>query len=250
MTKLIAVITGASSGIGAALARRLAAQCDGLVLHARKSVRELEAVANEVRARGATVTTVMSDLADPEIGARLATAARDSFGRLDWVVANAGFPILKSFDEGSDEDVERAFRGNAMSFFNIARAAAPLLEASAAGRIVAIGSFTSRLFRTDIRNFPMSAASKGALETAVKSLALHFAPKAITVNCVIPGLIRKPTGAEDSVSDEELAESARRIPLGHAGRPEDVAAAVAFLLSQEAGYITGQSLHVNGGLVI
>ncbi|MNH33248.1 3-oxoacyl-[acyl-carrier-protein] reductase FabG [compost metagenome] len=95
----------------------------------------------------------------------------------------------------------------------------------------------------------MSAASKGALEIAVKGIALELAPKGVTVNCVIPGAIQKDH-LEDSVSDEELQEQARTIPLGRAGKPADVAAAIGFLLSPGAGYITGQALHVNGGLHI
>lgn len=250
MEKRVAIITGASSGIGASTALRLAAHFGGLVLHARKSVAALEHVAQAARAKGAAVVTVLGDLTDDALGARLADAASDSFGRLDGVVANAGFPVLKSFDEGHAADLEHAFKGNAFSFFAIARATAQLLGSSPAGRIVAVGSFTSHVFRTDIRQFPMSAASKGALETAVKSLAMHLAGLGVTVNCVVPGFIQKEAHTEDSVSDAELAESRSRIPLGRIGRPEDVAAAIEFLLSTDAGYITGQSLHISGGLTM
>jgi len=97
-----------------------------------------------------------------------------------------------------------------------------------------VGSFTSHVFHTDIRQFPMSAASKGAVETAVRSLAMHLAEARVTVNCVVPGFIRKPTGAEDSVSGEELDTNLAKVPLGHAGHPDDVAAAIKFLLSVDA----------------
>jgi 3-oxoacyl-[acyl-carrier protein] reductase len=250
MEKKVAIITGASSGIGAATALKLADQYGGLVLHARKSAEALEKVASAARERGALVTTILGDLNDDGLGQTLVNAAQDHFGRLDGVVANAGFPILKSFEDGNFDDLDRAFKGNCFSFFSIARAAASVLANSSAGRIVAVGSFTSHVFRNDIRQFPMSAASKGALETAVKSLAMYLAPTGVTVNCVIPGFIRKDTGTEDSVPDEELAANRNRIPLGRIGEPEDVAAAIEFLLSTRAGYITGQSLHVNGGLKI
>jgi 3-oxoacyl-[acyl-carrier protein] reductase len=250
MEKPVAIITGASSGIGAATALRLARSHRGLVLHARKSAESLERVADLVRAEGCEATTFLGDLTDEALGDGLVNAAQASFGRLDHVVANAGFPILKSFDEGTAADLEYAFRGNVFSFFAIARAAAPHLARSACGRLVAIGSFTSHTFRTDIRQFPMSASSKGALETAVRSLAIHLAGQGVTVNCVVPGFIEKERGTEDSVPEAELESYRARIPLGRPGAPDDVAAVVHFLLSADAGYITGQSLHVNGGLFI
>jgi 3-oxoacyl-[acyl-carrier protein] reductase len=250
MQERVAIITGASSGIGAATARLIADQYGGLILHARKSANALERVAAEARDKGAKVATILCDLTDEQIGLKLVEEARARFGRLDAVIANAGFPILKSFEEGGSSDLDYAFRGNVFSFFSITRAAAQLIEASPVGRIVAVGSFTSHVFRTDLLQVPLSAASKGALETAVRSLAMHFARVGVTVNCVVPGLIEKEAGTEDSVSESELAASRARIPLGRIGHPDDVAAAIKFLVSDNASYITGQSIHVNGGLHI
>lgn len=244
-----AIITGASSGIGAATARRLAGTYGGLVLHARTSQGALDRVSDAAREKGCEVVTVLGDLSDESLSDRLVTAARDRFGRLDALVANAGFPILKSFSEGSAADLHYAFHGNVFSFFALARATADLLGKSPAGRIVAVGSFTAHVFRPDIRQFPMSAASKGALETAVRSHAIHLAPQGVTVNCVVPGMIQKDARTEAILPDDEYMEACRRIPLGRIGRPEDVAAAIAFLLSSDAGYITGQCIHVSGGLV-
>ncbi|MDL2403751.1 SDR family NAD(P)-dependent oxidoreductase [Rhizobium mayense] len=249
MVSRIAIVTGASSGIGAATALRLAGRYRGLVLHARKSSSALEEIADQVRAAGTEAVTLLGNLTDASFGSRLVDAARVQWGQLDCVVANAGFPILKAFEEGTVDDLDYAFKGNVYSLFALARAASPLLKHSDSGRIVAVGSFTSHVFRTDIRQFPMSAASKGAVETAVRSLAMHFADHGVTVNCVVPGFVRKPSGSEDSVSDEELEANLARIPLKRAGQPKDVAAAIEFLLSEDASYITGQSLHVNGGLI-
>ena len=243
----MAIITGASSGIGAATAGLLSASYRGLVLQARKSAGALARVAENARANGAEVVTILDDLTNENLGNDLVRVATSTFGRIDSVVANAGFPILKSFDEGTVADIEYGFKGNVFSFFSIARAAAPLLTRSPAGRVVAVGSFTSHVFRNDIKQFPLSAASKGALETAVRSIAMHLATSGVTVNCVVPGFIEKET-SEDSVSGDELAQSRMQIPLGRIGRPDDVAAAIVFLLSPQAGYITGHSLHVNGGL--
>ena len=249
MSKRVAIITGASSGIGAATARKLFASFDGLVIHARKSGAGLERVAEEAPGAGVEVLTVLGDLSDSNFGDQLVKQAVERFGRLDCVVANAGFPIIKTFEEGTRADLEYAFQGNAISFYSLAKAAAPFISQSENGRVVAVGSFTSHVFRTDIRNYPLSAASKGALEVTVKSLALELAKSGVTVNCVIPGCIQKDH-MEDSVSDEELLEQTKRIPLGRAGQPRDVASAISFLLSPDASYITGQCIHVNGGLHI
>lgn len=246
----IAIVTGASSGIGAATALHLAGHYEGLVLHARKSRAELDHVAEVVRAKGTQTVTMLGNLTDENLGNRLVDVAIETWGRLDCVVANAGFPILKRFEEGTISDLDYAFRGNVFSFFALTRAAEPWLRQSPSGRIVAVGSFTAHLFRTDIPHPALSAASKGALATAVRSMALHLANSGVTVNCVVPGFVRKPPGAEDSVSDEELNSHLARIPLGRAGRPEDVAAAIRFLASEEAAYITGQEVHVSGGLVL
>lgn len=249
MDERIGLITGASSGIGAALALRLAGQCRGLVLHARSAGEQLEEVARRVRAAGTTVVTQLGDLVDEAVAKQLVELARGTFGRLDALVANAGFPILKSFADGELSDIDYAFRCNVYSFFTLVREARPLLEASDRGRVVALGSFTSHVFRTDLHQFPLSAASKGALEVAVRSLAVVLAPAGVTVNCVVPGYIEKDAGTKDGVSDAELERSRSRIPLGRTGLPTEVAATIEFLLSKDAGYITGQSLHVNGGLI-
>ena len=163
-------------------------------------------------------------------------------------MGNAGFPSFTPFAQSARSDLEYAFAANLFSFYELARAAQAALAQAPAGRLVAVGSFTAHVFRPDMPDFPLSAASKGGLETLVKSLALAFAPQQITVNCVVPGYIRKDAGTRDGLSEDALNKLQSRIPLGRIGEPEDVAAAIAFLLSAEARYITGQTLHVNGGL--
>ena len=243
------VISGSSSGIGAALARRLAGKVGSIVLHARGAKESLAAVAADVEKEGTRTARILCDLAEHGSASKIVGLAAEKFGRIDGVVANAGFPLLKSFDEGEASDIEYAFRGNLFSFFEFAKSAHPYLKRAESGRLIALGSFSAHVFRTDVRSFPMSAASKGGLETAVRSAALAMSEDGITVNCVIPGLIWKEKGTRDGLSEEELREASSRIPLGRPGYPEEVAAVIAFLLSEESNYVTGQCLHVNGGLI-
>jgi NAD(P)-dependent dehydrogenase (short-subunit alcohol dehydrogenase family) len=133
-------------------------------------------------------------------------------------------------------------------FFRLGRAALPHLRQG--GRIIAVSSFVAHSFRTDITTFPASAAAKAGVEALVRALAIELGPKDITVNAVVPGFIRKDAGAHRAIDPAVLAQQTARIPLRRIGLPQDVAAAVAFLASPAAGYITGQALHVDGGLVI
>lgn len=192
---------------------------------------------------------VLGDLTLEDTPQKLVEGAVDRFGQLDGVVANAGFPVLKTFEEGSFSDLDYAFKGNVYSFFALAKAAGPYLSKSLAGRIVGVCSVNAHVFRNDMFSAPLSASSKGALETAVKSLALYFARSGVTVNCVVPGFVRKDIGTEHQLSEEQMQQTALRVPLGRMGKSSDVAAAIEFLLSPDAGHITSQSLHVDGGLV-
>lgn len=243
------IITGSSSGIGAALAKRLAEFGTGIVVHARHNEDGAQATAEAVRAVGGEAAVILGDLTETGTAKRIVETALDRFGRLDGLVANAGLPILKGLDEGTREDMDYAFGANLFSFFELCQAARPALRASPAPRIVAVGSFTAYLFRNDMPTFPLSAASKGALDTMVRSLAAELAPEGITVNCVAPGYIEKDPGTGDGISRHKLDEIAAKIPLRRLGKPDEIAATIAHLLDPEAGYITGQTFHVNGGLV-
>jgi NAD(P)-dependent dehydrogenase (short-subunit alcohol dehydrogenase family) len=130
----------------------------------------------------------------------------------------------------------------------LARAAVPHLRAGA--RVVAVSSFVAHAFRTDVATFPASAAAKAGVEALVRSLAIELAPAGVTVNAVVPGFIRKDPGAHAALDPATAQRQIEKIPVGRLGLPDEVAAAVAFLASADAGYITGQALHVDGGLVI
>lgn len=243
-----AIVTGAATGIGAAVALRLANKGARLTLHTRRSVALLEAVAAQAEDRGAIVELVLGDLSTSGTGAEIVEAHKNRFGELDALVAVAGFPLRVRFEEMTSADISYAFQGNSQSLFELAQAVYPMLRNSQRGRIVVVGSFTAHVFRTDLPQFPASAASKGAVEVAVRTLALAMAQYGITVNCVVPGFIERDVTHTDNPSGETIAEIAGRIPLGRRGTPDDVAGAIAFLLGSDAAYITGQSIHVNGGL--
>jgi NAD(P)-dependent dehydrogenase (short-subunit alcohol dehydrogenase family) len=247
----VILITGAASGIGAALARRLAIPGAGLVLHTRASDEALQRVAAEAEAKGAEVATRLGDLAAPATAALLVAAAEERFGRLDALVANAGFADWTPAGELDDARLEASLQAMPAAFLRMATAALPLLKASGKGRVVAVSTFLAHVFRlADGRVAPASAAAKAAMEGLAKSLAVQLAADRVTVNVVVPGYIRKERGTHTALSDADRSHIAQGIPLGRLGEPAEVAAAIAFLLSDEAAYITGQLVHVDGGLTL
>jgi NAD(P)-dependent dehydrogenase (short-subunit alcohol dehydrogenase family) len=221
-----------------------------MMIHTRRNRDGAEGVARQVREAGGEAEVALGDLADAAVAPTLLETMLARFGGCDVLVSNAGFADRTGFADLTDRALTASTDAIQGAFFRLAQAALPALRGARDGRVIAVSSFVAHAFRTDLTAFPASAAAKAGLEALVRALAVELGPSGVTVNAVVPGFIRKDTGAHRAIPPAALVAQTARVPLGRIGLPEDVAAVVAFLASAGAGYVTGQAIHVDGGLVI
>ncbi len=242
MKDLTVLVTGASRGIGRAIALRLAKDGFNIVVHCRSRIEEAEQLCTLIRSQGVQARTLSFDIADRTECAKLLLQDVETHGAYYGVVCNAGIAKDNAFPAMTGDEWDSVIHTNLDGFYNVLQPLVmPMVRRRKPGRIVTLASVSGIAGNRGQTNY---SAAKAGIMAASKSLALELAKRDITVNCVAPGLIET-----DMVSQEMADEAIKMIPLRRMGQADEVAALVSFLISDQAAYITRQVISVNGGLV-
>jgi len=241
-----AIVTGSSYGIGRGVAMLLAEEGANVVVNYSKSEERAQSAVSEIKEQGSEALAVKADVSQSDEVRKLINACVERFGRLDILVNNAGILPFGSIEEITDEILDRVFRVNFYGTFYCCREAVPVMKKQRYGKIVNISSIAAK--RGDNTTAACYGSSKGAQSVLTKSLARQLGPFGINVNAVAPHAIITPM--IDYWDQKKRDEMKERIPVRRLGTPRDVAVAVLFLVSDEADFITGQIINVNGGYLM
>lgn len=235
------LVTGSSKGIGKAIAIKLADMGFDICLHCRTDINSVKQVADEVTAKGVQATIVQFDATDREKTKQVLENYIAVHGSFYGIICNAGISADTAFPAMTADEWDRVIHTNLDGFYNVLHPLVmPMVSARKGGRIITISSLSGEAGNRGQVNY---SASKAGIIGATKALALELAKRKITVNCVAPGLIET-----DMTNELPIADLKKMIPLRRMGKPEEVASAVAFLISDDASYVTKQVISVNGGI--
>lgn len=240
-----AIVTGASRGIGRAIAKKLASLGANIVLNYRSNDEEALKVKEELISYGVDVFLYKCDISDFNAVEEMIKASKEKFGKVDIMINNAGITKDTLLLRMKEEDFDKVIEVNLKGVFNCLKAITPVMIRQKCGKIVNLSSVVGLVGNAGQVNY---AASKAGVIGMTKSLAKEVGSRGITVNAVAPGFI--DTDMTEVLGEKFKEEAKKSIPLKRLGKPEDVAGAVAYLVGNEASYITGQVLNVDGGMVM
>jgi NAD(P)-dependent dehydrogenase (short-subunit alcohol dehydrogenase family) len=242
-----ALVTGSSRGIGSGIAKALATQGTSVAVNYAGSKEKAEWVSGEIKGIGRDSFTVQADVSDKKQVKRMFSEIKKRWGKLDILVNNAGIINYAEFENIKEKDWDRVIDVNLKGQFLCSQEAVRLMKKNKWGRIINIASISSGGVGIGFRNIAHYSASKGGVIGMTENMALELADNGINVNAIAPGAIETDMSAGTAADEKTLKATLARVPKGRMGKPEDIGAAAVFLASDEADYITGLTLYVDGG---